>query len=422
MAEDLQGLDIVVQQSSFSYSGHLEGEVEVETQSYMLETLEPHLDLEKIRIEGYRGTRFPDWLGKRSYNNVVHITLWKCWVSSSSSIQLPLGRLRSLKHLKLHEVRNITKLGFEFYGCNDPFPTLEELSFSNMEEWEDWETLDAVPETCLFPHLNKLELRNCPRLKGVLPDNLPSLEDFSIQHCPNLISFPMLVRGRPLQQLMQTPADRDRSLSTLACLEIASCGPNLVNSCLVNKRLHSFQSLQTLTIEDCDSVEYFPAIDTLPSSLTHLTINNFVNLKRLDGIGLQSLTRLEELWIESCPQLHAIAEEGLPGSLVHLLIVSCDSLECYPHGLLQNSLTKLSIEFCLNLKRLDGFGLRSLTCLQKLDICYCPQLEFMPAEGFPCSLTELTISDCHPSLKERCREHIGQDWPKIAHIPKVCII
>jgi hypothetical protein len=32
------------------------------------------------------------------------------------------------------------------------------------------------------------------------------------------------------------------------------------------------------------------------------------------------------------------------------------------------------------------------------------------------SLRHLTIARC-PRLEERCKEEIGEDWPKIAHIP-----
>ncbi|KAM3326868.1 hypothetical protein P3S67_001994 [Capsicum chacoense] len=43
-------------------------------------------------------------------------------------------------------------------------------------------------------------------------------------------------------------------------------------------------------------------------------------------------------------------------------------------------------------------GMRSLTALQRLNISWCSSI-----------------------LKQRCKKEVGEDWPKIAHIPSVDI-
>ncbi|KAL5540720.1 hypothetical protein UlMin_045032 [Ulmus minor] len=44
----------------------------------VLEALQPHTDLKKLEIRGYRGTRFPDWVGHESFCNMAEVELRKC--------------------------------------------------------------------------------------------------------------------------------------------------------------------------------------------------------------------------------------------------------------------------------------------------------------------------------------------------------
>ncbi|KAM1357270.1 hypothetical protein ACFX13_032010 [Malus domestica] len=63
----------------------------------------------------------------------------------------------------------------------------------------------------------------------------------------------------------------------------------------------------------------------------------------------------------------------------------------------------------------------NLTSLQHLVLICCPNLASLP-EGIrrlP-NLNGLRIMSC-PMLRERCEEEIGEDWPKIAHIPYINI-
>ncbi|PON46725.1 LRR domain containing protein [Trema orientale] len=65
--------------------------------------------------------------------------------------------------------------------------------------------------------------------------------------------------------------------------------------------------------------------------------------------------------------------------------------------------------------------INNLKSLQILSISACPSLKSLP-EGmrYLTSLDKIEIKDC-PTLQQRCQKHIGQDWPKIAHIPNLVL-
>ena len=63
--------------------------------------------------------------------------------------------------------------------------------------------------------------------------------------------------------------------------------------------------------------------------------------------------------------------------------------------------------------------LQHVSTLQCLTIEHCCHLAALPHWiCFLTSLTQLNIYYCK-HLTEKCREEIGEDWPKIAHIPHI---
>ncbi|GFZ00762.1 hypothetical protein Acr_14g0003970 [Actinidia rufa] len=62
----------------------------------------------------------------------------------------------------------------------------------------------------------------------------------------------------------------------------------------------------------------------------------------------------------------------------------------------------------------------NLTSLQEFDIFDCTKLITL-SDGMQCltTLKKLSIDLCSDFLYERCQEEVGEDWPKIAHIPEI---
>ncbi|XVF83171.1 hypothetical protein PTKIN_Ptkin16aG0112300 [Pterospermum kingtungense] len=140
-------------------------------------------NLESLVIRFYGGTRFPEWMGRSSFSNVVSLELSDC---KYCLFLPPLGQLSSLKYLSIKGFAGVVTVGDEFYGDCDasskPFGFLEILRFEDMAEWEEWFYL----EEGAFGFLQELYIEDCPKLTGALPNNLPSLRKLCIRRCGKL--------------------------------------------------------------------------------------------------------------------------------------------------------------------------------------------------------------------------------------------
>lgn len=92
-----------------------------------------------------------------------------------------------------------------------------------------------------------------------------------------------------------------------------------------------------------------------------------------------------------------------------------------PNEPFNRDLEHLCINRCGELESLPELIWEGLQSLQTIDIVQCEALRSLP-EGIRhlTSLEVLTISGCS-TLKKRCEEERGEDWDKIAHIPKLMI-
>lgn len=159
-------------------------------------------------------------------------------------------------------------------------------------------------------------------------------------------------------------------------------------------------------------------------------------------ILLPSLYRLS---IHDCPQVEFIFNAGLPSNLNYMHLSNCSKLiasligalgantsletlhigkvdvESFPdEGLLPLSLTSLWIYKCPYLKKMNYKDVCHLSSLKELILEDCPNLQCLPEEGLPKSISTLDILDC-TLLKQRCLGPKGEDWGNIIHIKNVWV-
>ncbi|KAL4612488.1 hypothetical protein ACB092_08G202900 [Castanea dentata] len=254
---------------------------------------------------------------------------------------LPRGGLSSPTTLKYLGIRNCKEVEFPIDSCNsqksfplDIFPKLRFLKIkrcSNMESLSvseghhltdllklkicDCPNFVAFPSGGLSaPNLSELRVSNCSRLNS-LPENmhtfLPSVQMLKIKNCPQIESFPE--GGLP---------------SNLFSLRIDDCKKLICNR--MEWGLQRLQSLKVLQFRnddpDCWDVESFPEEYLLPTTVTHLVVLGFRNMRTLDNKGFQHLTSLQFLGIGGCPKFKHMPEEGLPVSVSHIRIGNCPLL------------------------------------------------------------------------------------------------
>ncbi|KAM6552544.1 hypothetical protein CsatB_013306 [Cannabis sativa] len=321
----------------------------------VLNALQPHENLKKLKIQGYNGTNLPDWVTQASFSTLEEVYL-ECKNCCLSLLSFQLRR--SLRYLHIACCRS----DIQGISLNKPFPLLARLEIDGITTL-DWSFTNTSDQTCeIFPCLKKLYLRSCGKINMALPiGNFPSLEYFEIQDCDELVTiFP--------------PSNTH--------IDVA------------------YPSLKNLVIYTCSRLESFSELGLLPFTLKRLYITAcdvlIENRMKWNLQRLSSLTELE-LWyyggaMDSFPE-----ELLLPPSLSYLMIGRFD---------------KLTI--------LNGKGFRRLTSLQRLELLDLSKLECLPEEGLPQTLTTLRIEQC-PLLSDRCKERIGEDWPKIQHIPIIYI-
>nr|XP_023920279.1 putative disease resistance protein At3g14460 [Quercus suber] len=353
-------------------------------------------------------------------------------------IQCPklTGNLPSLlRSLSVIEIRDCPQL-----VASLPSPSaLHELALTNC---------DKVALKELSPKLQSLGIGGChvTLLEGGLSTTLKTLQINGVLQLPGGHYYPS-IEGLKVNEgpgsLWSLPLE---FFPKLKSIEIRY-SDNLESLSASDKSLLDLTSLTKLTIYGCPNFVSFPSGGLCASNLAQISIWYCEKLKSLaDGMHnlLPSLLYLK-LWY--CPELESFPEGGLPSNLQILEIHGCDKLflrrmewglqslhslkeiiiryhgrevGSFPEeALLPPSLIRLDITFP-HLTSLNGRGFQHLTLLKQLEIWDCDNLQRLPEEGFPASLSILDIIGC-PLLKKRYWRKNGKEWRKISHIPIVRI-
>lgn len=160
--------------------------------------------------------------------------------------------------------------------------------------------------------------------------------------------------------------------------------------------------LRFLHVHDC-------GLTTLSQAIKHLYALETLVISSCKEINLSTDNDQEYLQFKGLKSLRTVYIQDIL-KLVHLPVW----LKYLP------SLRVLHIEKCYNLLDLPEW-ISDLKSLHVLFIYKCRKLISIPAGmAHLTSLEELRILMC-PDLWKSCRNEQGEDWPKIAHIPKVIV-
>ncbi|XP_077237330.1 putative disease resistance protein RGA3 [Tasmannia lanceolata] len=272
----------------------------------VLESMQPHTNLEILRIEGYRGVYFPSWIGDSQFSCLGRITIVSC---SGCKVLPPLGQLPLLNYLSMGYIYDLKHIGHEFVGRErgKGFPSLKILKLEGLCQMEE----RCGVEEGEFPGLHQVTIHKCNKLRQ-LP-HLPELRELIITDCPKLIAVPRLPSLRILKlqncddKVLSSWVPYLTSLSSLTVERFQSL------TSLPNEMLQHLVRLEELRIVKCQNLVYWPMEVGLHhlDSLKNLVIKYCDRLKSLPK-GMRNLTALENLTIHYCPELNSLTEDGLP--------------------------------------------------------------------------------------------------------------
>ncbi|KAL3519055.1 hypothetical protein ACH5RR_021644 [Cinchona calisaya] len=375
----------------------------------VLEGLQPHPNLQYLKLRNYIGGRFPQWFLKmalrlesteRRFDRMVKLRLIHCNMCE----EVPaLGQLPSLQILELNGLDNVRCIGPAFYGIGDHsasrsnnssgqvstnsgqvsaklFPALKSLWLSNMPNLIEWMEAKADDEVFeVFPNLEDLKIITCSKLTSA-PSNFPNLKRLKIEKIDRLL---------PVKKICS-------NATTLTALWIKG----MVELTFVQEVLND-SNLQSLILEECPNLI---DIHGCGISLKELRILVCENLKELPK-DIHQLQNLRILVIVGCRNFESIAiPSGRLGlmSLCHLTIAYCNRLTSLPSEMLESrtSLWTLNVLKCPNLASFQ-IDLQQLPSLVFLSLFKCPKLTTIP-KGFDhvSSLSELYVGPFMDSTAE----------------------
>ncbi|QCE05859.1 disease resistance protein RPM1 [Vigna unguiculata] len=248
------------------WEGFREGEL-ARNDEEVLEALKPCTQtLQSLRLEGYQGVCFPQWMSSPSFKSLTYLKLWLC----RNCIKLPmLRKLPSLKRLMITGAKYVKYVQDEFYDGDDDvaFMALEYLSLESLPSLIRLSSEDGENQ---FPCLFTLKVYDCPNFSL---HGLHSLKKLEMIRVPKLKVW--------------------AGLQCLTSLEVLG-----ITGCYEVEGLQYMSALKKLTLRNLPNMEFLPdCFGELPL-LRKLTIVGCYKLMRLPTS--LSLSSVEVLSILDC--------------------------------------------------------------------------------------------------------------------------
>ncbi|KAI9111615.1 hypothetical protein K1719_017305 [Acacia pycnantha] len=356
----------------------------------ILEVLQPHPQLNLLRIKGYFGTQLPHWMRIPALKDLTSLLLEDC------KNVFCISSLKNLPSLSWLILKNMEHLRYVDDGsCVEGAARAFNLEILWLKKLPSLKKLSREDGDNMFPCLRSLDINWCPKL--ILPC-LPSVTTLKMfKECDRAL----LLSIQNLHNLEQLWFFEDKEVTSFpdGMLQCFTCLKELHIYRLeklevLPTELRSLKALQVLRIEECNNLQTLTeeALQGL-CSLKELAILEYAKFKL--SAGFQNLVDLKDLTIAGCPELE-------------------DLHECLQHV---KGLQSLTLDDLPNLASLpDWFG--NLRSLKSLTISRCPKLMSLPTDiQLLNNLKDLNIYAC-PELVRRCLEQTGDDWHKIAHVPR----
>ncbi|KAK6140417.1 hypothetical protein DH2020_025844 [Rehmannia glutinosa] len=384
-----------IEDLQLTWTNETDGSRDGRLEEDVLDVLQPHENLRKLKIEFYGGVRFPSWIGDPSFSKIFSVSLSGCTRCTSLP---PLGLLTELKHLRIGDMPKIKRISAEFFrkrAVDVPFPKLETLRFDHLPKWDEW---SCFPDELQmqFPSLRQLTIFKCPKLAKVSPMSLLALHQLDLQECSMAVLESLrdldslnYLKVESIVGLSHLPTELVQSIATVEVLECCNCD-ELLSVWPNGDTLQHLTRMRRLVIADCS---LFVSIgEDVPCNLEILELFQCASLTSLPN-NLRNLARMRELIIKNCPKIVDFPENGIPHVLKHLEILGCKALESLPNDV--SNLERLEVKECPSLKNWSAGNFPNR--LKKLSIKNCNKLEPVSEDMFPpnrrISLDELSIWD-----------------------------